>query len=61
MARNKAEVPQNTEELLNKLLAVTLWQAGATQGVIAARLGKGKAWVNAFLQGVPKRPDNNKT
>jgi hypothetical protein len=44
------------EELLTKLLALNMWTAGATQDAIAATLGKGKAWVNEFLKGVPKPP-----
>jgi hypothetical protein len=50
----KKEAERNLEDLLTKLLAVNLWSAGATQDVIAARLGKGKAWVNSFLKGVPR-------
>jgi hypothetical protein len=42
------------EELLNKLIAINMWTADATQDVIAARLGKSKGWVNNFLRGVPK-------
>ena len=44
------------EELLTKLVAINLWTAGASQDVIAARVGKGKLWVNEFVQGVPKPP-----
>jgi hypothetical protein len=50
----KKEAERNLEDLLTKLLAVSLWSTGATQDVIAARLGKGKAWVNAFLKSVPR-------
>lgn len=53
MPKKKSD-EQTIEELLTKLIALTMWQAGATQGVIAVRLGKGKAWVNSFLQGVPR-------
>jgi hypothetical protein len=49
----------NLEDLLTKLLAVSMWSVGATQDVIAARLGKSKSWVNSLLQGVP-RPNNTR-
>jgi len=42
------------EELLTKLLALSLWTAGANQDTIAAAVGRGKKWVNDFLKGVPK-------
>lgn len=45
---------QDVEELLSKLIALNMWTAGATQDAIARGLGKGKAWVNDFLKGVPK-------
>lgn len=51
------KLPQ-VEELLTKILALNMWTAGATQDSIAAAVGKGKSWVNDFLQGVPK-PNKN--
>jgi hypothetical protein len=42
------------EELLSKLLAISLWTAGASQGTIARAVNKSKTWVNEFLKGVPK-------
>lgn len=54
MPRKKKTPNNQVEELLSKLVAISLWRAGATQDVIAERLNKGKAWVNQLLQGVPK-------
>ena len=42
------------EELLSKLIAITMWTAGAGQAKIARALGKSINWVNDFLKGVPK-------
>jgi hypothetical protein len=42
------------EELLSKLLAINLWNAGASQNKIASAVGKSPNWVNDFLKGVPK-------
>jgi hypothetical protein len=49
------------EELLSKLIAITMWSAGASQGKIARAVGKSTNWVNDFLKGVPKpvRPEND--
>jgi hypothetical protein len=46
--------PPRMEELLSKLIAISLWNAGASQDKIANALGKSKIWVNDFLKGVPK-------
>jgi len=51
----KKQTPNNQiEELLAKLLAVGLWNCGASQNTIARAVGKSATWVNHFLKGVPK-------
>jgi hypothetical protein len=52
----KKRTPDTVEELLSKLIAVNLWNTGASQGKIARAIGKSPNWVNDFLKGVPKPP-----
>ena len=46
-------------ELLEKLILLQLYSAGATQSQIARFLGKSKSWVNDLLKGLPKRGATN--
>jgi hypothetical protein len=46
--------PSDQTELLTKLLAISMWNAGASQAAIARALGRGLKWVNDFLKGIPK-------
>jgi len=55
MPRKKATPNEQIEELLCKLLAITMWTAGAKQMAIARAVGRGGKWVNDFLKGIPKR------
>ena len=50
----KKPTPADQIDLLTKLLAVSMWTAGANQIAIARAVGKGGGWVNSFLKGVPK-------
>lgn len=43
------------QELVRKLLAVTLYQAGANYDAIAKVTGKRKAWVVEMMKGLPAR------
>lgn len=54
MPRQKKIQNEQVEELLSKLIAISLWSAGTSQDAIARAVGKSKTWVNAFLKGVPK-------
>jgi len=51
--RNKPESADNGESL-QKIVAVLLWVAGASQDTIARNLSRRKVWVNRLLRGVPK-------
>jgi len=53
MAAKETSNPK-IEELLSKLIAIGLWNAGASQEKIAQAVGKSKIWVNDFLKDVPK-------
>lgn len=46
--------PLDETELLTRILALNMWTARASQDAIARAVGRGKAWVNGFLRGVPK-------
>jgi len=54
MPRKKQTPNDQIEQLLSKLIAINLWNAGAGQKTIARAVGKSATWVNAFLKGVPK-------
>jgi len=54
MPRKKETPNDKTEELLAKLLVITLWSAGASQNAIARAAGKSTTWVNKCLKGIPK-------
>ncbi len=54
MPRKKQTANVQVEELLSKLLTISLWTAGASQNTIARAVGKSATWVNAFLKDVPK-------
>lgn len=56
-ARNDEAGNSDTEsqDLTRKLLAVTLYQAGASYDVIARMTGKGKKWVVDTFEGLPGR------
>jgi len=43
-----------TEELLQTLIALQMFEMGATQDKIAKVVGKGKLWVNNLLNGIPR-------
>jgi hypothetical protein len=42
-------------EILQKLLAVTLYQGGASKDLIARMIGRRKDWVVSLLKGLPNR------
>jgi len=54
MPPKKRTTNSEVEELLSKLIAISMWNAGTSQGNIARAIGKSPNWVNAFLKGVPK-------
>jgi len=54
MPRKKQTPNNEVEELLSKVVAINLWNAGANQNTIARAVGKSATWVNEFLKGVPK-------
>jgi hypothetical protein len=54
MADKKGIDNDRIEELLAKLLTVSLWSTGANQNTIARAVGKSTVWVNTLLKGVPK-------
>ena len=54
MPGKKRTENDQVEELLAKLVAASLWNAGASQNTIARAVGKSATWVNDFLKGVPK-------
>lgn len=51
-----ANESERTNELLEKILAVQLHMAGATQDQVARTIKKSKQWVNALLKDIPRRP-----
>ncbi len=55
MAPPKAAPPDKVTLLLEKLLAVLLFELGATQDKIAKTVGRQKLWVNALVRGIPKK------
>lgn len=54
MAGKKQTPNEQLEGLVSKLIAISLWNSGASQSKIASAVGKSKIWVNDFLKGVPK-------
>lgn len=44
-----------TNELLEKLIILALYNTGASQDVIAQFLGKSKTTINEMLKALPKR------
>jgi hypothetical protein len=54
MPGKKRTPNDQVEELLSKLVAINLRNAGASQGKIARAVGKSPNWVNDFLKGIPK-------
>lgn len=54
MPRKKQSPSDQVAELLSKLVAINLWNAGTSQNTIARAVGKSATWVNDFLKGVPK-------
>jgi hypothetical protein len=59
MPGKKPTPNDEVEELLSKLVAINLWNAGAPQANIARAVGKSPNWVNSFLKGVPKPKKSN--
>lgn len=54
MPKKPAETNKQVE-LLEKLIALQLFDLGAPQGTIAKTVGKSKTWVNKLVRGVPKK------
>jgi len=55
MAQPKPVQQDKTTLLLEKLLAVRLFELGATQEKIAKTVGRQKLWVTALVKGIPKK------
>ena len=55
MAAKIKDNSARVSDLLEKLLAVQLHSAGATQDQIARMVGKQKLWVNRLLKGIPRK------
>ncbi len=59
MPKKTRDSQDRPAELLEKLLVFQLYALGASQDRIAKAVGRGKAWVNDLVKGLPKggRPD----
>jgi hypothetical protein len=59
MQINMKNEPNDSAELLQKLLVVQLHALGTPQDRIAKIVGRQKLWVNGLLKGVPRQSSNN--
>ena len=55
MVKSKEDPQETTNELLQTLITLQLYQLGANQAKIAKIIGRQKLWVSNILKELPKR------